>query len=158
MVPYSKYKDLMERNYVMGESDCFGLLRDFYVNCYGIKLPNFARPKHFFDPRINVYARIVAQPEFQERGLCVTDFKEGDLIAFRVMGADLVNHVGVYLGNNLFLHQMFDGVPREENLDERWLRRIYMVHYHVDVPIVKKKLDPIDILPDYLKAENYVEQ
>ena len=33
-----------------------------------------------------------------------------------------------------------------------------MVHYHVDVPVVKKKLDPIDILPDYLKAENYVEQ
>lgn len=157
MIDYINYRDLMDRKYVMGSNDCFGLLRDFYINCYGIKMPNFARPKHFFDSRIDVYARIVAQPEFKERGLCVIDFREGDLLAFRVMGTERVNHVGVYLGNNLFLHQMFDGVPREENLDERWLRRLYMVHYHVDVPAVKKVLNTLDILPNYLKVENYVE-
>lgn len=158
MINYKHYKDLMVRTYVMGESDCYGLIKDLYLNLYGIKLPNFARPKHFFDPRINVYAKIIAQPCFQERGLCVTDFKEGDILAFRVAGANLVNHVGVYLGNNLFLHQMFDGQPCEENLDERWIRRLYMTHYHVDVPVVKKKLSILDVMPNYMKAEKYVEQ
>lgn len=157
MINYAKYKDLLDTQYVMGESDCFGLVRGVYQNCFGITLPNFARPKFFYDARINVYARIVAQPYFKERGLFKADFKEGDILAFRVMGADLVNHVGVYLGNNLFLHQLMDEPPREENLDERWMRRLYMTHYHVDVPQVKKKLNILDALPNYLKVENYVE-
>ncbi len=157
MIEYKFYQELMERNYKMGETDCFGLIRDLYDKKYGILLPNFARPKNFFDPRINVYARIVAEPYFKERGLCPTTFKEGDILAFRI-GTDLVNHVGVYLGNKLFLHQMFNAQPREENLDDRWLRRLYMAHYHVDVPVVKKKLNILDVMPNYLKAERYVEQ
>ena len=99
----------------------------------------------------------MAEPYFKERGLCPTTFKEGDILAFRI-GTDLVNHVGVYLGNKLFLHQMFNAQPREENLDDRWLRRLYMAHYHVDVPVVKKKLNILDVMPNYLKAERYVEQ
>lgn len=157
MIKYSFYKDLLARNYKMGSEDCFGLVRDLYKNAFGILLPNYARPRNFYDPRINLYARIVAQPEFKERGLCPTDFKEGDILAFRVAGADLVNHVGVYLGNNLFLHQMFDAQPREENLDQRWLRRLYMAVYHVDVPVTKEKLNILDVIPDYLKVEKYVE-
>ena len=53
---------------------------------------------------------------------------------------------------------MFNAQPREENLDDRWLRRLYMAHYHVDVPVVKKKLNILDVMPNYLKAERYVEQ
>ena len=158
MIDFKHYKHLMGTPYKMGSSDCFGLIRELYKKAYGIILPNYARPRYFFDARINVYARIVAEPCFQERGLCPLDFKEGDILAFRVAGVELVNHVGVYLGNGMFLHQMFDSLPREENLDERWLRRLYAVQVHVDVPVVKNKLNILDVMPEYLKAEKYVEQ
>lgn len=157
MIEYKYYKDLMGLNYEIGLNDCFSIVRNVLNNKYGILIPNYARPKNFFDPRISVYAGIAKEPFFKERGVCKTELREGDVLAFRV-ASEYVNHFGIYLGNNLFLHQMFDSLPREENLDASWMRRLYMAHYHVDVPVEKKKLSLVDVMPNYMKAENYVQQ
>lgn len=157
MIEYKYYKDLLNQEYLIGTRDCFSVVRDVLNNKYGILIPNYARPKNFFDPRISVYAGIAKEPFFNERGVCKNDLREGDVLAFRY-GSEYVNHFGIYLGNNLFFHQMFDSHPREENLDKAWMRRLYMAHYHVDVPVVKKKLSIVDVMPNYLKAEKYVQQ
>ena len=65
--------------------------------------------------------------------------------------------MAIYLGNNLFLHQMFESLPREDNLSLSWMRRLAAVHYHQDVDQKKVLVDLIDLMPEHLKVERYVE-
>jgi cell wall-associated NlpC family hydrolase len=65
--------------------DCSGFTEAVYAVAYGISLPAIAREQY----RIS-------------RKISTTELQEGDLVFFNTTGG--VSHVGVYLGNNKFIH------------------------------------------------------
>ena len=66
--------------------DCSGLTVAVYAAVYGIALPRVSRDQY----RIS-------------RKISTTELQEGDLVFFNTRGSG-VSHVGVYLGNNKFIH------------------------------------------------------
>lgn len=144
MIPYHKYSSLLGRKYELGFTDCYSLVRGFYQAMYGIHLPNYARPEGYaLNPELSIFSRILANPDFVSDSPKGQDrLREGDVLIFRV-ASDQMNHLGVYVGNGLFIHHLHNGVSREDNLDQKWYRRILLVARHVDVKpqVAKKGLD-----------------
>ncbi len=66
--------------------DCSGFTVAVYLAVYGIALPRVSRDQY----RIS-------------RKISTTELREGDLVFFNTRGSG-VSHVGVYLGNNKFIH------------------------------------------------------
>ena len=66
--------------------DCSGFTVAVYLAVYGISLPRVSRDQY----RIS-------------RKISTTELQEGDLVFFNTRGSG-VSHVGVYLGNNKFIH------------------------------------------------------
>ena len=66
--------------------DCSGFTVAVYLAAYGISLPRVSRDQY----RIS-------------RKISTTELQEGDLVFFNTRGSG-VSHVGVYLGNNKFIH------------------------------------------------------
>ncbi|HEY6064372.1 MAG TPA: C40 family peptidase [Chitinophagaceae bacterium] len=66
--------------------DCSGFTVAVYAAAYGINLPRVSREQY----RIS-------------RKISTTELQEGDLLFFNTRGSG-VSHVGIYLGNNKFIH------------------------------------------------------
>ena len=66
--------------------DCSGFTVAVYLAAYGINLPRVSREQY----RIS-------------RKISTTELQEGDLLFFNTRGSG-ISHVGVYLGNNKFIH------------------------------------------------------
>ena len=158
IIPYDKYKYILNYpKYELGVFDCYTVIKDTLNSAYGIDIPNYARPKNFDMPPLELFERIAKEDFFIERpSLDVKQYEAGDILSFKVKSGN-VNHVAIYLGNNLFLHQMFESLPREDNLSISWMRRLAAVHYHQDVDQKKVLVDLIDLMPEHLKVERYVE-
>lgn len=150
MIEFKLYSDLLDLPYQAGTADCYGLVRTMYERVFGIVLPNYARPDDFEFSDIELYARIMQNPDFIQKTTNPNFLNVGDVLAFR-SEAPITNHVGMYLGNNLFLHHVRDTFPREDNLDQRWLRKLTHVLHHKDVTNVTNTVDFKDFIPGYLK-------
>lgn len=66
--------------------DCSGFTVAVYAAVYGIALPRVSRDQYNMSRKIST-----------------TELQEGDLVFFNTRGSG-VSHVGVYLGNNKFIH------------------------------------------------------
>lgn len=157
IIPYDKYRHILNYpKYELGVFDCYSVIKDVLKEAYGVEIPNYARPKNFDLPQLDLFSKIAREDFFIERpSLDVKQFQAGDILSFKVRSSN-VNHVGIYLGNNLFLHQLHESLPREDNLSLAWLRRLAAVHYHEDIDQQKVLVDLIDLMPDHLKVEGYV--
>lgn len=86
--------------------DCSGFTVAVYAAAYGLTLPRVSRDQYR-----------------QSRKISTTELKEGDLVFFNTNGRG-VSHVGVYLGNNKFIHSSVSrGVMVSDLFDTYYLRR-----------------------------------
>lgn len=119
-VPYkSKGRDLLG-------ADCWGLLRLFYIQEFGIVLPSY--DEHYtdaFDKESVTGAINSLKSDWVE----VSEPKYGDAIKLRLSGHPC--HVGVYLGNNEFLHTQHGHDSCIDRLDGiKWKNRIDGFYRH----------------------------
>ncbi len=88
--------------------DCSGLVLYSYKQ-FGIKVPR------------NSYKQYRASEPVRER-----DLQQGDLVFFRT-GGGFVSHVGIYIGNNEFVHAPGTGdVVKVESLDNPYYQRTFV--------------------------------
>lgn len=86
--------------------DCSGFSSAVYLATYGYVLPRVSREQY----RVS-------------RKISTTELKEGDLVFFNTRGNG-VSHVGVYLGNNKFVHaSVSQGVVVSDLFDTYYLQR-----------------------------------
>lgn len=86
--------------------DCSGFTVAIYSAVYGLMLPRVSREQY----RIS-------------RKISTTELKEGDLVFFNTTGRG-VSHVGVYLGNNKFIHASVSrGVMVNDLFENYYLKR-----------------------------------
>lgn len=88
--------------------DCSGFTFAIYAAVYGIALPRVSREQY----RIS-------------RKISTTELQEGDLVFFNTNGSG-VSHVGIYLGNNKFIHASVSrGVMVSDLFESYYLKRYY---------------------------------
>ena len=87
--------------------DCSGFTVAVYASLYGIMLPRVSREQY----RIS-------------RKISTTELTEGDLVFFDTRGGGHVSHVGIYLGNNKFIHaSVSKGVMVNDLFQSYYLKR-----------------------------------
>jgi lipoprotein Spr len=87
--------------------DCSGFSVAVYAAVYGIMLPRVSRDQY----------RIA-------RKISTTELQEGDLVFFDTRGGGTVSHVGIYLGNNKFIHaSVSKGVMVNDLFQTYYLKR-----------------------------------
>lgn len=98
--------------------DCWGLVRLVYANEFGIDLPSLA--EDYNDDDVVKAELIALHKEGWER---VEEPSDGDVILFKMLGYEA--HVGVYVGDNTFLHcRENQDTVRESINNPIWKRRI----------------------------------
>lgn len=111
---------LIGREWVWCVQDCWTLVRDYYGE-QGIVLPDWERPL--------TYAEFEAKPMFadcwREAGfeqVAEEDIQPGDAVLMCVSGTGL-NHVGVYLGDQMLLHHLGPNRLSSRDLYGGWLMK-----------------------------------
>jgi cell wall-associated NlpC family hydrolase len=91
--------------------DCSGYVRYVYA-CRGIKLPRVASDQALAGRRVSSLA-------------------PGDLVFFSDRRDGYITHVGIYIGNNSFIHASFQGVTIT-SLDDSWYKSHYVMACRVN--------------------------
>ena len=159
MVPYDEYKDLLGRPYEDGQNDCYGLGRDYFASVYDLLLPDYARSASFFEEGIDLITPFLREEGFVIVDVPVAKLQKGDALMLCVkrdwMKQRTTNHIGVYVGNGMFIHHMFNDISREDAMTVRWAQRIMGVVRHPDVTDMNRaKMERVnlkDVLPEHIQ-------
>ncbi|RUU74355.1 NlpC/P60 family protein [Mesorhizobium sp. M7A.F.Ca.MR.362.00.0.0] len=129
------YQHLLGRQFVWGSRDCFGLLRDFYQDVFGIELPNLARPEDFYQKGLNLFGENYRSMGFKEIQVHPTDIKFGDVVVAAV-GSTFGNHCGVFVENGRILHHLYGGLSKVDPFRGIMRNNCIAIYRHQDVPSV----------------------
>jgi len=112
---------LIGRKWVWGVNDCWSLCRDYYKEKLDIDLKDWDRPissdEFIKDP---CFDRCFVDTGFRELRPD-EELQKNDLVLMKMRSQGL-NHIGLYLGDQLLLHHLQDRLSSRDLLDE-WLLR-----------------------------------
>jgi hypothetical protein len=119
---YNKYIDIpyVDRGRDSSGLDCWGLVRLVYSDRYNIELPSFY---HSYNTVKDIHRTSEVIAVHKEQWNALSTPEVGCVVLFRIMGHD--THVGVYIGDNKFLHIRPGTNSAIESLDSvHWNKRI----------------------------------
>ncbi len=122
---YNMYKPSIKTNkysgrkYISGKQDCWVLVKDYYLDFYNIELPVIDYSSEDWD--------VDGVPFLNSEYLNSVGFEEtntpevGDIVTFKVMSS-YINHFGIYIGDNLFLHHAENRLSCREPIRGLWAK------------------------------------
>ena len=121
------------RPFKHGVWDCYSLGRDWYLVNKAIELPDFPRDNEWwlntdkegmFETHLGIGGFVtVADRVTHSKGRLFpagVNLKVGDGLLFSVQGK-LIDHCGVYLGGNRFVHHFYGHLSRVDDNVQYWL-------------------------------------
>lgn len=154
-----EYESLIGLPYHPLTGNCYALIRKFYKLNWNMDLTDYAFPVNweYKNPELNFFMK-----HYKDEGFITVHDTEkrnllpGDLLLIANQSS-IINHCGVYLGNNWFLHQPFRFQSVRALYAGHWFDRTMIVARHPSVTYEKpKSMDIIDLLPPQ-KRERYRE-
>lgn len=150
---YDSYQHLLRRPYLSGRFDCYGLARDYYKDVFGVEFTDFARPELFWQEKdLDIISNGLAHDGWQQTGLNTRHLKIGDGLVFAI-ASDRANHLGVYVGNGMFIHHYYKHFSTEEPLTDKWKNRLLTIVRHKNIQITRTQTNIMDLLPDHVKRQ-----
>lgn len=110
----------LERPYVFGVFDCWTLVRDYYKREYGITLSEFPRIDKFWQKGYDLFGENWAKEGFAQ--LIGEEPKVGDLFLMQTDSSGKINHIGIYIGNEMMLHHAHGRLSRRDIYGGYWLK------------------------------------
>lgn len=101
-------EDLLNRTFCHGTSDCYALVRDYYLIKFNITLPEFPRGWQWWKTDKNTLAEGFPSAGFEE--ISQSEARAGD-VWLAYLHNDKLCHCGIYLGNDLAHHHPGSGHP-----------------------------------------------
>lgn len=126
------HKNLHDRPFRHGVTDCYALIKDWYSEELGITLPEFPRSWGWWSEGGNLYMDGFLSAGFEQ--IENKEMRRGDMIFFEIRGH--VCHAGVYLGNGEVFHHLggINGYDpsRKPMIDSiyRWSKFIHSAYRH----------------------------
>ena len=149
-------KDLENIQYVEGKDDCYGSIRGFFRKHYELVLSNYARPFGFALNDLNLISDNMYREGFEPVNVPLKRLELGDVIVLAITGSSLANHLGVYVGNNYFLHHLYKRKSAVEDYGRLWQKQTLNIIRHPKVtevnnsrPVEIVKL--IDLMPPHVR-------
>jgi len=122
---------LIGRPFVHGITDCYAIIRDFYISEFNEEIKNYARSWEWWLDNENLYENNLKDCGFYQ----VYKPTLGDMFLCKIK-SKVYNHAGIYLGNELILHHLSGYKPidnskisRKEPIN-RWLKFIEKWYRH----------------------------
>ncbi len=111
----SNFNQYIGKTFKIGESDCYTLMRSFYQKELNISLNDYHR-----DGQWQTYLDRLFDSNFEREGFIeVTSLKKYDCILTKSRKNINSNHIIIYLGNDLILHQPPNSYSRIEEYTEK---------------------------------------
>jgi cell wall-associated NlpC family hydrolase len=109
------YQSLLGKKYLLGTSDCYSLIREFYRSNFGLQMRNYARPDWWWQEDLNLYYENFRKEGFESADIPISEIEVGDglLMSF---SSKFPNHAGVYVGNNRVLHHFYNNLSGTDPL------------------------------------------
>jgi cell wall-associated NlpC family hydrolase len=149
-----KYEELEGRKFThVGDIDCFRLCIDFFDLNFGIKIPNFARPRDWESDSMDLIRTLHEKagfdiyPEWKPK-----DLHPADVLALSIGEAN-PNHLAIYLGDDEIFHHMAGRFSRREPLHGFWRNHTSFILRHPDVPDLRPVGATQDLM-EFLRARN----
>ena len=145
MAPDLRYEHLLGRQFEAGAVDCFDLARQFYIDNFGIEVPDFARPHDWSADERDLLRLLHEKAGFE----MVThwrpqDLRPGDVLCLCIGEAN-PNHVAVITGDGNILHHLRGRLSQAEPWADFWRRHVAFVLRHPKVPDLRPVLPEIDL-------------
>ncbi len=104
--------------FVHGDTDCYGLIREFYKNEFDIDLTNYARADFWWDNGENLYIQ-----NFKKEGFYLLEDDEeaqfGDLFLI-ALGSSVACHGAIYIGDGFILHHVIGRLSSVDKYRGMW--------------------------------------
>ncbi|WP_252512793.1 C40 family peptidase [Acinetobacter brisouii] len=129
--PIGHQSPLIGRPYVYGIFDCWSLVVDYMKQKHGIEMSNsYPRYENFWKNGKPFFSM-----HYADEGLVkVTDntYQDGDVFMFQTDSSGEINHVGVYIGNDKFIHHVQGRVSQTDIYGGYWLKHTILHLRHKD--------------------------
>lgn len=114
---------LVGREFNHGTLDCYAIFRDSYMMS-GIDFPDFYREDEWWWNGENLYLDNMEKYDFEK--VDISQIQVGDVLLMQVQ-SDVPNHVGIYIGNQMFIHHIPTRLSRRELLGGYYLKHTHSV-------------------------------
>lgn len=151
-----KYKHLVGRPHKSGSFDCYGIVRDFYIDNFGVVLTNYARPDNWWNEGLDLYSKAAEREGFNLGMMHPRDMQPGDLIGISI-GCSVIHHVGIFLGHSELkpiLHHFTGRLSEVTDYRGVWKNSACVIARHKDVVVSKNDgpvINAIDFVPKRFK-------
>lgn len=124
-IPQNRKNNYLDRKFEIGKSDCFSLVRDYYLNEFKIKISDYQRKNGWFDENTEIIFQ-----NFEKEGFRLLENNEKwekyDILTFGKTERELF-HFMIYLDNEIILHHPHDKYSIIEKLSDSKKRHIKAV-------------------------------
>jgi proteasome lid subunit RPN8/RPN11 len=126
VTPKQDFTKLYGREYKFGIYDCFEAMRD-YLSTQNINIPaRIPFEDDWFDKDLDYFCPKIIK-KWGGVEIDINNIEKNDVITFKVK-AEVANHCGVFLGNDIFYHHAVDRLSCRENLYPFWVQHIDRVY------------------------------
>lgn len=115
---------LIGRTFRHGVHDCYAGVRDYFRLSRDVVLPDLPRECDWWYKGGNILNENFEK--FGFRRIDSGEMQEGDCVMASILCPGITNHSGVYVGNGLVFHHMYNRLSREEPLGP-WMK--YVTHF-----------------------------
>lgn len=112
--------ELIGREFMHGISDCYTLIRDYYRLERGVTILEFPRDDEWWNDGGDLYSKGFKKAGF--KAVPLDRLQVGDVVLGRVR-SPVINHGGIYLGDDLLLHHLPNRLSRREPIGP-WFKYI----------------------------------
>ena len=111
--------DYVGRPYVFGVLDCWSLVRDYYRRELSIQLDDFPRIHKFWANGHDFFGE-----NWEKQGFIRAEGtpRVGDLFLMQTDGEGKINHIGIYIGNEVMLHHCHGRLSTRDIYGGYWLK------------------------------------
>jgi len=127
------YNKLIGREYVFGEQDCFEAARDWYLAHDIIVPPRRKWVDNWWEHHYNYIKDDISQWPLKQ----VDNPEYGDILTFKV-DSSIENHLGVYLGDDMFYHHAVNRMSCVENIYPFWAEFLESIYRYDGASITRR--------------------
>ena len=138
------YQECIGKEFEFGTEDCLTLIRRFYKIQFNIDIPNYARPKNFWQHDLDLYGRLTHKEGFTPLTVHPSEYQFGDLVLMAIQSS-FASHAGVLVENGQLLHHLWGQTSCVTSYKGMFRNNTLAVMRHKDVKLSNSET-PTDLM------------